>query len=237
MSHSETLPPRLDPRLPPHPLGPFVRGRGGRPRKPGGPPSCRGGSAMVTPHGYVVEYSPDHPRRNGQTVLQHRLVMECMLGRLLEPNEVVHHRNGDRTDNRADNLQVLDQRSHGLEHAEESRALQQAPLRRGQVRRALRGRSTKEAAAALGVHHQTLRNRFEDLLQKRRGPGGEFPAEFVERARALAADPKVGTRLASRTLDVAEATLRACCRIHEILWTSAPMGRPSRSKSAAGVTR
>lgn len=214
-----------------------MRGRGGRPRRPVGPPSCRGGSAAVSPHGYVLEYCPDHPRRNGQTMLQHRLVMECTLGRLLEPHEVVHHLNGDRTDNRASNLQVLDARSHGLEHAEESRERQQAPLRRGQVRRALRGRSTKEAAAVLGVSHQTLRNRFDDLLQKRRGPGGEFPEEFVEQARALAADPKTGTRLASRTLGVAEATLRACCRIHGIPWTSAPLGRPSRSKSAAGVTR
>lgn len=237
MSHSETLPPRLDPRLPPHPLGPFVPGRGGRPRKPGGPPSCRGGAAALNQQGYVLEYCPDHPRVNGSTVLQHRLVMECTLGRLLEPYEVVHHLNGDRTDNRASNLQVLDARLHGLEHAEESRARQQAPLSPSRVRRALRGRSTKEAAAALGVHHQTLRNRFDDLLQKRRGPGGEFPADFVEKARAAAADPRTGVRAASQSLNVAVATLRACCRIHEIPWTSAPMGRPTRSKSAAGVTR
>lgn len=170
-------------------------------------------------------------------MLQHRLVMECGLGRLLEPHEIVHHRNGERTDNRAENLEVLDQRTHGLEHAEESRALQRAPLRRGQVRKALRGRTTKAAAEILGVHHQTLRNRFEELLQKRRSPGGKFPDDFVERVRAVAADPNVGTARARRDLGVAAATLRACCRIHGIQWTSAPTGRPSRARSESDVKR
>lgn len=169
-------------------------------------------------------------------MLQHRLVMECILGRLLEPHEVVHHRNGARSDNRAANLEVLDARTHGIEHAEESRAAQQTPLTPEQVREALEGRTTLEAAKLLGVNHQTLRNRFEHLLQKRRSPGCDFPQEFVERARALAADPSVGTRRAARALDTTEATLRVCCRRHGIQWTSAPLGRPSRARSAADAT-
>jgi len=39
------------------------------------------------------------------------------------------------------------------------------------VREALRGRSTLEAAKYLGVHHMTLRNRFDHLLKKRASPG------------------------------------------------------------------
>lgn len=39
------------------------------------------------------------------------------------------------------------------------------------VREALRGRSTLEAAKALDVNHQTLRNRFPGLLVKRASPG------------------------------------------------------------------
>lgn len=58
-------------------------------------------------HGYVVKYDPTslHALSNGK-VSQHRQVMGDHIGRPLRRDENVHHKNGDRTDNRIDNLEL-----------------------------------------------------------------------------------------------------------------------------------
>lgn len=65
------------------------------------------GGKTKTTAGYVMERAPDHPDAydNGY-VMQHRLVMEQVLGRKLESWERVHHKNGIRTDNRPENLEL-----------------------------------------------------------------------------------------------------------------------------------
>jgi hypothetical protein len=126
------------------------------------------------------------------------------------------------------NLELHSRSSHQKTHHSEDGVPNEASLTEGQVRGALEGRTTAEAAELLGVHHQTLRRRFDHLLTKRRSPGGAFPPEFVRRARELAADPSIGTRAASALLGTTPNTLRSCCRLHGIEWVSAPPGRPPR---------
>ncbi len=76
-------------------------------------PMWRGGKSIVD--GYIYIYQPNHPfatkkHKNNKRkiyVLESHLVMEKYLGRYLKPPEVVHHKNGNRMDNRIENLKLF----------------------------------------------------------------------------------------------------------------------------------
>lgn len=57
---------------------------------------------------------------------EHRRVAEQLLGRPLERGEIVHHVNGDKRDNRAENLRVMLQRDHLAAHRAEMLAARKA---------------------------------------------------------------------------------------------------------------
>ena len=71
---------------------------------------------VVRRSGRLAEFRPDHPYACHGYVYQHRLVMEKVLGRYLEPHEIVHHLDGDPDNNDPSNLWVLGNGEHTRLH-------------------------------------------------------------------------------------------------------------------------
>lgn len=67
--------------------------------------------------GYIAIYFPDHPKstKDGY-IMEHDLIMECLIGRYLKDDEVVHHKNKIRDDNRKENLQLMTFSEHARLH-------------------------------------------------------------------------------------------------------------------------
>lgn len=53
---------------------------------------------------------------NGVRILEHRSMMQKFIGRKLLSNEVIHHKNGDRQDNRIENLILTNHSEHRKYH-------------------------------------------------------------------------------------------------------------------------
>jgi hypothetical protein len=76
---------------------------------------------MTNSQGYVLIRVPeDHYLRcRDGYAREHQVVAEKKIGRRLRPDEIVHHKNDDRTDNRPENLEVKTRSEHSRIHCQE----------------------------------------------------------------------------------------------------------------------
>ena len=129
---------------------------------------------------------------NGRKIPEHRAVIEELLDVKLDKNQVVHHINGNKKDNRPENLEVMDWREHSRLHAsrmvqtpEKLRKVSEArkgkpnptarQLKDEQVEAIVRalsgGVSVTALAAEYGVSDHVIRNirdgkTYRDVLEK-----------------------------------------------------------------------
>jgi len=85
-------------------------------------PRWKGGK-RISREGYVLVLIRKHPYlTNDGYMFEHRIIMEKSLKRYLTPEEVVHHKNGNKRDNRIENLMLMKKNKHGEFHGKSRQA-------------------------------------------------------------------------------------------------------------------
>ncbi len=102
--------------------------------------------------GWIDHYGYKLLKRNGKDIREHRHLMEQYLGRKLSKGEHVHHKNGDKLDNRIENLEIMGISEHNNHHVckhitEEVRKLVLGRLENGaSLRESIKGTPIKSTA-------------------------------------------------------------------------------------------
>jgi len=71
-----------------------------------------------TSDGYYEIYVPDHPmsKQRSGWLLEHRYIMSKHLGRTLSSNEIIHHKDENKLNNKLSNLELTNPKTHGKKH-------------------------------------------------------------------------------------------------------------------------
>lgn len=77
---------------------------------------------ITTWNGYIKVKAPKYYKYkdNKGYIMQHRLVMEQHIGRYLAPDEEVHHIDGDKKNNKIENLLLVPRKEHRRIHLKDS---------------------------------------------------------------------------------------------------------------------
>ena len=67
----------------------------------------KGGKYQHKSSGYILTYVDKHKYEP-----EHRVIMETHIGRALKPEEIIHHKNGVKDDNRLENLEIVLKKTH-----------------------------------------------------------------------------------------------------------------------------